>query len=175
MVVSVIWRVSYILGLIGFELASEFTYFLVTMGLAVLSFFIGYFLILQYNWFQVVPILVETEIKSSKDKLSSKTDAYYTDLLQLMKEEKVYTDVELTLQNLAERLSISSGYLSRIINEKEKKNFFEFVNDYRIQDVKEKLVDKVYFAGDSYTQEDDWSSVHVAARAARDAVRLILE
>ncbi len=33
---------------------------------------------------------------------------------------------------------------------------------------------KVYFAGDSYTQEDDWSSVHVAARAARDAVRLIL-
>lgn len=35
--------------------------------------------------------------------------------------------------------------------------------------------DKVYFAGDSYTQEDDWSSVHVAARAARDAVRLILE
>ena len=33
---------------------------------------------------------------------------------------------------------------------------------------------KVYFAGDSYTQEDDWSSVHVAAQAARDAVRLIL-
>lgn len=33
---------------------------------------------------------------------------------------------------------------------------------------------KVYFAGDSYTQEDDWSSVHVAARAARDAVRLVL-
>ena len=33
---------------------------------------------------------------------------------------------------------------------------------------------KVYFAGDAYTQEDDWSSVHVAAQAARDAVRLIL-
>lgn len=30
--------------------------------------------------------------------------------------------------------------------------------------------DKVYFAGDAYTQEDDWSSVHMAARSAKDAV-----
>ncbi len=30
---------------------------------------------------------------------------------------------------------------------------------------------KLYFAGCSYTQEDDWSSVHTAARSARDAVR----
>ena len=33
---------------------------------------------------------------------------------------------------------------------------------------------KVYFAGDAYTQFDDWSSVHIAARSARDAVREIL-
>ena len=33
---------------------------------------------------------------------------------------------------------------------------------------------KVYFAGEAYTQEDDWGSVHVAARAARDAVRQII-
>ncbi|MEM1340325.1 MAG: FAD-dependent oxidoreductase [Bacteroidota bacterium] len=30
---------------------------------------------------------------------------------------------------------------------------------------------KLYFAGCSYTQFDDWSSVHTAARSARDAVR----
>lgn len=33
---------------------------------------------------------------------------------------------------------------------------------------------KVYFAGDAYTQEDDWSAVHNAARSARDAVRELL-
>ena len=31
--------------------------------------------------------------------------------------------------------------------------------------------DKLFFAGCSYTQFDDWSSVHTAARSARDAVR----
>ena len=64
--------------------------------------------------------------------------------MKLMHEEKLYTDVELTLQNLSERLGISPGYLSRIINEKEDKNFFEFVNSYRVKDVKEKLVDEEY-------------------------------
>ena len=34
--------------------------------------------------------------------------------------------------------------------------------------------DKLYFAGCSYTQFDDWSSVHTAARSARDAVRELI-
>lgn len=142
-ILSVLWLISYVLGFIGFYDASEFTYFLVTMGLALLSFFIGYFLILQYNWFQVIRIKVEEE-EVQKTKLSSKADGYYDSLLEMMKEEKLYTDVELTLQFLSEKLNISSSYLSRIINEKENKNFFEFVNTYRVDEVKEKLVDKEY-------------------------------
>jgi AraC-like DNA-binding protein len=144
LVLSVVWLISYVSDFLGFYNASEFAYFLVTVGLAVFSFFIGYFLILQYNWFHVVPIQIETEEETQKNKLSSKTDSYYDHLMQLMQEEKLYVDVELTLQTLAEKLGISSGYLSRIINEKEHKNFFEFVNAYRIQDVKEKLVDEEY-------------------------------
>ncbi|MEM1403050.1 MAG: FAD-dependent oxidoreductase [Pseudomonadota bacterium] len=33
---------------------------------------------------------------------------------------------------------------------------------------------RLYFAGDAYTQEDDWGAVHNAARSARDAVTEIL-
>ena len=144
LLLSVIWLTSFVLGFLGFYDASEFTYFIVTVGLAIFSFFIGYFLILRYNWFEVVPIEIETEEETQKNKLSSKTDSYYDHLIKLMQEEKLYIDVELTLQNLAERLGISPGYLSRIINEKENKNFFEFINAYRIQEVKEKLVDEEY-------------------------------
>ncbi len=144
LILSVIWLTSYVSDFLGFYDASEFAYFLVTIGLAIFSFFIGYFLILQYNWFQVVPMEIDVEEETQKNKLSSKTDSYYDHLMKLMQEEKLYVDVELTLQNLAERLGISPGYLSRIINEKEHKNFFEFVNAYRIQDVKEKLVNEEY-------------------------------
>ncbi|MEM9397160.1 MAG: FAD-dependent oxidoreductase [Pseudomonadota bacterium] len=37
------------------------------------------------------------------------------------------------------------------------------------------LNDRLYFAGEAYTQENDWGSVHNAARAARDAVSEIVE
>ena len=143
--ITFFWLMSYILFIFGFEEIAGNTFALVTIGLGFLLFFIGYYLILQYNWFRVVPIQAETsEEEAQKNKLSSKTDAYYQHLMQLMQEEKLYTDVELTLQNLSERLGISSSYLSRIINEKESKNFFEFVNAFRVQDVKDKLVDKEY-------------------------------
>ncbi|MFY0630631.1 MAG: helix-turn-helix domain-containing protein [Flavobacteriaceae bacterium] len=143
--ITVLWLLSYTQQLFGFYEAAEETFILVTIGLGLFLFFIGYYLILKYNWFHVVPIDKEIlEEESQKSKLSSKADSYYQNLIELMKEEKLYTDVELTLQNLSERLGISSSYLSRIINEKEQKNFFEFVNGYRIYEVKEKLIDEEY-------------------------------
>ena len=143
--VTSFWLLSYVLFIFGFEGAGTNTFILVTIGLGFLLFFIGYYLILKYNWFHVVPIQEQTtEEEVSKNKLSSKTDAYYQHLMQLMQEEKLYTDVELTLQNLSEQLGISPGYVSRIINEKENKNFFEFVNSFRVEDVKDKLVDQEY-------------------------------
>lgn len=141
--VALLWLISYVQQLSGFYEAAETTFILSTLGLGMLLFFIGYYLILKYNWFHVVPIK-ELEEESVKNKLSSKTDGYYSNLIKLMNEEELYTDVELTLSSLSERLDISAGYLSRIINEKEGKNFFEFVNEFRIQSVKEKLVDKEY-------------------------------
>ncbi|WP_435624243.1 flavin monoamine oxidase family protein [Flagellimonas sp.] len=38
----------------------------------------------------------------------------------------------------------------------------------------ESVNDKLYFAGTSYTQANDWSSVHTAAQSARDAVRELI-
>jgi AraC-like DNA-binding protein len=64
--------------------------------------------------------------------------------LQLLQEKRLYEDVELTLDDLAQRLQLSSGYLSQIINTKEKKSFFEFVNHYRVEAVKQKLIDSAY-------------------------------
>jgi AraC-like DNA-binding protein len=62
----------------------------------------------------------------------------------LLLEEKIYEDINLTLDSLAERLQISSGYLSQIIKENEQKNFFELINYYRIESVKKKLLDQNY-------------------------------
>ena len=69
-----------------------------------------------------------------------KADEYYQKLILLMEEEKIFKQIKLTLGELASMLKISSHNLSEIINTKENKNFFDFVNQYRIEEVKKELI-----------------------------------
>ncbi len=61
-------------------------------------------------------------------------------LIKLMEDKKPYMDSELTLNKLAELISISPHHLSEVINKKLNQNFFDFVNSYRIEKVKEDLL-----------------------------------
>ena len=63
------------------------------------------------------------------------------DLLLLMEQQKPYINSELTLTQLAEMLSISPHNLSEILNTRLNQNFFDFVNQYRIEEVKKALTD----------------------------------
>ena len=56
-----------------------------------------------------------------------------------MEEEHLYRDATLDMEMLSGRLELSKGYVSQIINQKEGKNFFEFINHYRVNDVKSKI------------------------------------
>ena len=64
-------------------------------------------------------------------------------LLALMEKEKVYLDPDLTLKKLAERLMIHYNHLSQIVNEKLQQSFNDFINKYRIEEAKKKLLDPV--------------------------------
>jgi len=56
-----------------------------------------------------------------------------------MKEEKPYKKYNLSIDELSQISDIPPRYLSQIINELLNKNFFDFVNNYRIEDAKEQL------------------------------------
>ncbi len=58
---------------------------------------------------------------------------------EYMKSEKPYLDSELTLIKLAGLLNIPYHHLSQVINEQLGKNFFEFVNEYRVEEVKQRI------------------------------------
>ncbi|WP_111979198.1 helix-turn-helix domain-containing protein [Algibacillus agarilyticus] len=53
-----------------------------------------------------------------------------------MQEQKPYLNHLLTLDNLAKQLNLSARNLSQIINRHFDKNFFEFINHYRIEESK---------------------------------------
>lgn len=64
---------------------------------------------------------------------------YVNKLKHVMANEKPYLDANLSLPELANKLKIPSHHLSRVINEQFKVNFFDFVNQYRIEEVKARI------------------------------------
>jgi len=60
----------------------------------------------------------------------------YKNLIEQLTKESYYTESSLSLNDLAHKLDISPNYLSQIINEKEEKNFFDFINAFRVAEFK---------------------------------------
>ncbi|MFB5622166.1 MAG: helix-turn-helix domain-containing protein [Candidatus Nitrosomaritimum yanchengensis] len=64
-------------------------------------------------------------------------EEYKKQLLELLNSEKPYLNPLVSIADLSEKLSISSKHLSQVINQSFKKNFFDFINSYRIQEVQQ--------------------------------------
>jgi len=65
-------------------------------------------------------------------------------MVNLLEDDEVYTNPQMDLTMLARKLDVSSGYLSKIINDAGNKNFTEIINDYRIRKVKKIMSDQSY-------------------------------
>ena len=64
--------------------------------------------------------------------ISQRLDAF-------MQEEKPYMEADLTIETLARQIGVPRHYLTQVINERHEKNFFHFINEYRIEAVKDAL------------------------------------
>lgn len=62
-------------------------------------------------------------------------------LRRIMEDEQPFRRSELTLQELADAMSISAHNLSEVINTRAGKNFYDFVNGYRVEEVMRRLRD----------------------------------
>ncbi|WP_373549093.1 helix-turn-helix domain-containing protein [Haliscomenobacter sp.] len=63
-------------------------------------------------------------------------------LLTLMKDQKPYLDPELSLPKLAQLMHCSTHELSHLINQGFERNFYQFINTYRIEESKRLLQDQ---------------------------------
>jgi len=65
-------------------------------------------------------------------------------LKKVVKEKRYYEDPELSLSSLAEKFELTTHELSRILNTVLKKNFNDFINEYRVQEAIRKMQDSAY-------------------------------
>ncbi|MEJ1223522.1 helix-turn-helix domain-containing protein [Sediminicola sp. 1XM1-17] len=57
-----------------------------------------------------------------------------SDLYELLKHKKPHLDNNITLEKLAQELNTDRYSLSQVINQEFGKNFYEFINDYRVEE-----------------------------------------
>ncbi len=113
-------------------------------------FFIAYNIIKQKEIFlldeneRIKIISTNLEVTTPSTKVISDKDltAIKQKLILLMENQQLYLDGELSLKKMADLVNITPHKLSYAINAGFDKNFFLFVNKYRIKKAKELLLDK---------------------------------
>lgn len=139
-----LWLFSYLYQVLTGDYNSGVVYPL-WIGISIIIYWLGYSTYSRRELFEVPDIDLSKEtIEKPQNSLSQKTTQHYQYLLELMQKEELYKDPNLSMSTLADRMDLSNGYLSQIINQKEGKNFFEFVNTYRVETVKQILADPSY-------------------------------
>jgi AraC-like DNA-binding protein len=123
---------------------------LVPFGCVAMLVLISYFLLAQKEIYpfeepelEEIGLLIQSSPQSSetKERLSDgQVAALKSSLILLMESEKAYLDNELSLPQLAKLMEVSTHDLSYVLNQGFGKNFFQFVNAYRVQEAKELML-----------------------------------
>ncbi|MEM7487448.1 MAG: helix-turn-helix domain-containing protein, partial [Bacteroidota bacterium] len=117
--------------------------FLVITSLLVLM--VGYFAYVQPEVFEQGISLKQAIFM--KYRKSGLTQDYSTELKEelesLMLRDYLYRDSTINLKKLSETLGTTKHNTSQVINEHFNKNFFEFINQYRVEEAKRMLLETV--------------------------------
>jgi AraC-like DNA-binding protein len=140
--------------LAGYFQVEEQSYYGLHVIIAILIYTMGYLGLRQPDIFQqaipVNPSNIETTLnvrdaphqkeKYEKSSLDSEQAAQLAAQLQTqMQQDSLYLDSKLTLPLLARTMETTPHYLSQAINGQLGKNFFDFVNEYRIEEAKRRI------------------------------------
>jgi AraC-like DNA-binding protein len=116
------------------------SYTIVAITVSMSIFILGYRGLKQTEIFTLEPPL--KKVKSESTELAEKLVQTLTNRLKiLMEEEKLFTNKELNLDDLAKRLSVSKSTLSQFIRDCLKTNFFDYINRLRVEEMKRLLLD----------------------------------
>ncbi len=138
----IIWFIE-CLNLIGLNFTDiEFlvtynTSWYIKVAFMIFVIFIGFYGVNQGDMFS------KTLISGGEEKVklvpSLVAKKYRDDLVRFMQDERLYLDSELRIQDISIKLDLPVHILSYTINTELNQNFYDFVNSYRVEEVKKRL------------------------------------
>ena len=115
-------------------------YFVVFAFIAAFSFVYSFYGIQQPVIFGQA-IKVDEEERKEAEKYSrsglkdSQAEVYLNELIHTMEAEMPFLNRDLSIQDLSAMTGIPRHHITQVLNEKHGKNFFTFINEYRVQEV----------------------------------------
>ncbi len=98
--------------------------------------------------YQLTRVVYISEQKAARAYAESLTSAEIENhlyvLISAMERDKLYLDPSLTVKKLGDLLDLPPRVISAVLNNTLKKGFIEFVNDYRIKEVKSKMLQPAF-------------------------------
>ncbi len=114
-------------------------------AMSVLVYGIGYMGLKQPEIFSGIhaepPAMSNSKKYERSGLMPEMADEYARKLLHCMETDQPFKNAELTLPELAAILSIPPNHLSQVINDKFGRNFFDFINSYRVKAAERALLD----------------------------------
>ncbi len=136
-----LWLIFYVLtisiGYFGLFKGSE-AYYPLYIYMSVFIYWIGYSGFVKKE-FSIVKISTKDEVKTRT--LSAAEKNQLENLTKEIKEKKLFTKISLKLDELADHFNITPKGLSFLLNQGTNKNFYDFINELRIEEFKKKLTD----------------------------------
>lgn len=151
-VISISFYSGYIIFFIlgGLKIIGEYIpfdpYYVVFGFIALFSFVFGFYGIRQ----SMIDIIVSGESKKETEKYSRsglkeyQADEFLQNLIGYVEKNKPFLDQNLNIYTLSKMTGIQRHHITQILNENYKRNFFTFINEYRVKEVISRFKDRKY-------------------------------
>lgn len=112
-------------------------------ALLVLIYILGFYGLKQKSVFQLelTPVTIKEKYQNSILTIEKK-DVIKKAIIELLENSKIYLNPDLNMNSLSEMLDIPKYQITEVLNSEIGKNFFRFINEYRVEEVKKMLSDQ---------------------------------
>lgn len=152
------WLIALFLNYYFISVHTSYFYAPLRIGTSFLIYWIGYQglyqqkivkdrMVLRTQLTNQAPIDVITSYRPARVDTNSnynKHKVFFGEIDKFIMSKKKFTDPAISLESLALDLKISTSLLSQIINNYSNNNFTDYINKYRVNQVKELLIDRDY-------------------------------
>ncbi len=138
-VLVALWELSELYNILT-DKESVYMEYALWVGVTTFFYWVSYKGLIRFKLledrYEITQIIKSGLPKEQKKPKKDTANIHFQKLEALMQTEHAYLDSNLNRENIADRIGISPGYLSKIINHTTKDNFSEYVNSYRVDAVK---------------------------------------